>query len=254
LPTFLSASIRIYLRLIVISMELFYTDPQNINSTTAEFDRFETQHILKTLRKKKGDSINFTDGQGKLYSGIIESLRPMVKVNYSLVQELSPPSVSISLAVSFIRPTRMDFIIEKGTELGVQKFYLLTTHYSNYFTPNTLHWHKIARQAIKQSLRFFMPEIVVANSLHNFMALLPPAAVKIVFDQNAVMPLAEILYRPDSLASTKIIFLIGPEGGLTKEELDIVRDHDFQLVSLGKFRLRSETAALMAAAAGLFIK
>jgi 16S rRNA (uracil1498-N3)-methyltransferase len=235
-------------------MELFYTDPKHITGAESEFDRFESQHILKTLRKKSGDEIHFTDGQGRLYSGIIDKTRPLLKVRHALVKESAPVTVSVSLAVGFIRPARMDFIIEKGTELGVQKFYLLSTRHSNYFTPNTLRWQKIARQAIKQSLHLFLPGIVTVRSLNELIPLLPQSAVKMVFEQSAPRLLSEILSRPDSLTSTNIIFLIGPEGGLSAAEIEFVERNDFQPVSLGPYRLRTETAALLAAAAGIFIK
>jgi 16S rRNA (uracil1498-N3)-methyltransferase len=234
-------------------MELFYTDPEHITSMIAEFDRFESQHILKTLRKKAADEIHFTDGRGRLYSGIIDKTRPVLKVRHTLVKESAPAAVSISLAVGFIRPARMDFIIEKGTELGVQKFYLLSTRHSNYFTANTLRWQKIARQAIKQSLRLFLPDIIAVTSLNEFIPLLPQSSLRVVFEQSATRPLSEILCRPDSLSSANIIFLIGPEGGWSPEETEFVQRNDFQPVSLGPYRLRTETAALLAAAAGILI-
>ena len=235
-------------------MELFYTDPEHITGTDAEFDHFESQHILKTLRKKTGDEIHFTDGRGRLYSGIIDKTRPVLKVRHTLVKESAPSAVSVSLAVGFIRPARMDFIIEKGTELGVQKFYLLSTQHSNFFTANTLRWQKIARQAIKQSLHLFLPEIIAVKSLNKLIPLLPQSAVKMVFEQSAARLLSEILSRPDSLSSTIIIFLIGPEGGLSTAEIEFVQRNDFQPISLGPYRLRTETAALLAAAVGTFIK
>jgi 16S rRNA (uracil1498-N3)-methyltransferase len=235
-------------------MELFYTHPNHIDNTSAEFDRFETQHILKTLRKKKGDLIRFTDGRGRLYEGVIEKVRPVLQVHHSLLRETAAPAVSVTLAVGFIRHTRMDFIIEKGTELGVQKFYLLATLHGNYLTTNTLRWQKIARQAIKQSLRLFLPTIEVIHSLTDLIPLLPPSAFKIVLDQSAEAPLSAILYRSGWFASTNIVFLIGAEGGLSSTELEFLRRQDFHFLSLGKYRLRSETAALVAATTGLYIK
>jgi 16S rRNA (uracil1498-N3)-methyltransferase len=235
-------------------MELFYTDQEHIGSTEAEFDRFESRHILNTLRKKSGDEIQFTDGCGRLYSGIIYQTLPVLKVHHTLLQESGPAAVSVQLAIGFIRPARMDFIIEKGTELGVQKFYLLATHYSNYFTPNIRRWQKIARQAIKQSLRLFLPTIVAVKSLKDLMPMLPQPSSKIVFVQNAVMSLSEILYRSSSFLSKNVVYLIGPEGGLNPAELESVRQCDFKAVSLGNYRLRTETAALLAAAISLFIK
>jgi len=236
-------------------MELFFTTPDQIKDTIAEFDRFESQHILKTLRKKKGDSIHFTDGRGRLFSGTIMETRPLLTVRHELLKELPQPEVSIHLAVGFIRHTRLDFIIEKGTELGVQKFYLLATRHSNYFTANTIRWQKIARQAIKQSIRFFLPEISVSDSLSACLPHLPESSLKIVLEQNAGESLSEILLKANSSLYKDIIFLIGPEGGLGNEELELARSRDFKLVTLGEHRMRTETAALVAAAAaGLLLK
>jgi 16S rRNA (uracil1498-N3)-methyltransferase len=235
-------------------MELFFSTPSLIKETTAEFDRFEARHILKTLRKTKGDTLHFTDGQGRLFAGTITSTRPVLTVRHEVVKELPLPEVIIHLAVGFIRHTRLDFIIEKGTELGIQKFFLLATRHSNYYTTNTVRWQKIARQAIKQSMRLYLPEITVSDSLTAFLPRLPESSLKIVLEQNTDEPLSEILLKKDSLSYKNIIFLIGPEGGLSPEELELARSHQFKLFSVGEHRLRTETAVLAAAAvAGLFL-
>ena len=121
---------------------------------TAEFDLFESKHILKTLRKKTGENLFFTDGEGKLYKGTIIRTEPSVSVTYELVKQYLLPRPIFILGVGFIKHARMDFIIEKGTELGINKFSFFNSQYTNYYTDNISRWEKITRQAIKFKILF----------------------------------------------------------------------------------------------------
>ena len=228
-------------------MELFFTNAIDKGRSEAEFDSFESQHILKTLRKREGDSVHFTDGRGSLFQGQITTTKPVLKVQFKLVNQLPwpPPSLSI-LGLGFIRPSRLDYLIEKATELGINKFHLFSSRYTNYFTENTSRWDKITRQAIKQSQRLYQPEIRISANFDDFLKSESEITHKFLADQQSSDPMIDIL---NSLRNTNedIIFIIGPEGGFEDQELNMAKDHHYMPVKFGDKRLRTETAAISAA-------
>ena len=227
-------------------MELYFAYPQHISSTGAQFDTFETQHMLKSMRKKMGDIIYFTDGIGHLFKGEITSIKPLIKVKHQLIRKEKHHIDQIAIGVGFIRHNRMDFAIEKATELGVDYIYLVRSRYSNYFTPNSGRWEKIARQAIKQSLRLFLPQIQMISDLRHFLEQVSTFHKKYLLDQNTDIILGTILNSSEDKQGGDTVCLIGPEGGLDKDELSFAKRSGFQPVSLGRYRLRTETAVVAA--------
>jgi 16S rRNA (uracil1498-N3)-methyltransferase len=229
-------------------MELFFTKAINMSQSEAEFDSFESHHILKTMRKNEGDSIHFTDGKGRLFQGHIKNTKPILKVRYKLIDQLPwPPSSYAILGVGFIRPSRLDYLIEKATELGINKFHLYASRYTNYFTENTKRWDKIIRQAIKQSHRLYLPEITISSDFFDLLKAVSGIKHKFIADQMASMPLLEVLNSLSTNSDEDIIFIIGPEGGFDATEIKLARDNKFLPVSFGEKRLRTETAAISAA-------
>jgi 16S rRNA (uracil1498-N3)-methyltransferase len=139
-------------------------------------------------------------------------------------------------------------IIEKGTELGVNTFYLFSSKNSQYFTTNIGHWEKIARQAIKQSLRFHLPEIYPLAEFISFLESVENYQYKYLADQNASINMMKLIKDLNLNNGDKVIFAIGPEGGFTEKEIQIAQDNGFIPVSMGDYRLRTETAVLSVAA------
>jgi 16S rRNA (uracil1498-N3)-methyltransferase len=229
-------------------MELFYTNVINVNQSEAEFDSFESQHILKTMRKNEEDFIHFTDGLGRLYHGRISETKPILKVHCNLITQLKwPPPGSSVLGIGFIRHSRLDYLIEKATELGINKFYFFKSRYTNYYTDNVTRWEKITRQAIKQSNRLYLPEINFSDNFSDFLNAVSDIKHKFLADQsglNSPVEIFESLTRP---SEDDIIFVIGPEGGLDEQEIILAKNHNFVPMSFGKNRLRTETAAITAA-------
>ena len=147
-------------------MELFYVLPENIDGNYLTLDDFESQHLRTTLRKKEGDEINLTDGCGNHLTGTIRRLKPQVTVNINSKTFYKDNDPVINLGIGFIKPGRLEFVLEKGTELGVKKFHIFRSEYSSYYTDNVKRFEKVTRQAIKQSNRFYMPEIYISASLN----------------------------------------------------------------------------------------
>lgn len=235
-------------------MELFFTDAQRINANTAGFDEFESQHIRKTLRKQTGDRIDFTDGKGNLYHGIIARLYPDLLVEYDQISRMPLPQPQIFLGVGFIKHSRMDILIEKGTELGITNFYFFSSKNSNYYTENITRWTKICRQAIKQSLRYYLPCIQCFKHFTDLLTHAGAIPQKLIAHQNAAGTFTEIANSISNNSANDILILIGPEGGFTDDEIRLAHQANFVSVSFGEQRLRTETAAIAAAAGINFLR
>jgi 16S rRNA (uracil1498-N3)-methyltransferase len=231
-----------------MNRELFYSNQVDQRSKTAKFDAFESQHISKALRKTEGETIEFTDGKGNAYRGSIICSKPVVEVSFNSLDTTGQPPISDALlAVGFIRHNRMDIIIEKCTELGIHRFFLFSARYSNYFTENTSHWQKIMRQAMKQSLRYTLPEIIICATFNDFLSRTKDINNKYIAEQNAAIIHTNDMVKPESNMSNDTIFAIGPEGGFTESEQHAAHSAGYKPLSFGKHRLRTETAAIAAA-------
>jgi len=228
-------------------MELYFTNSENIKDNEAIFDAFESRHLCKTMRKRIGDTLFFTDGRGRLFQGKITEIKPNIKVHHKLVNHNNESNISLTVGVGFIRHARMDFIIEKGTELGVKKFYLVSSRNSQYYTSNMQRWEKISRQAIKQSLRFHLPDIIPLPDFDKFIKHIDSITHKFLADQDASSTLAELKNSMNLNQGDEVVFSIGPEGGFSQAELQLAKDNGFIPVSLGSHRLRTETALLSVA-------
>jgi len=223
-------------------MELFYNKDAK-EGFEVKFDKFESNHILKSMRQKIGDEIYFTNGCGSLFKGIITTIKPEVNTNCTLIKTIPPDTHKIIMAVGFIRQNRLDFLIEKITEIGVHKIVLFASQNSNYYSNNIEKFQKITRQAIKQSQRLYLPEIETINNFEKMISNYSSCKNKFVTDQFAKMSLSEITKQ--DIIQNSTIFIIGPEGGLTEDEITFAKSNGYKNILLGKYRLRTETAALV---------
>ncbi len=225
-------------------MELFYVHPENVSEMELRPDDFERKHIVSTLRKGVGDAVHFTDGQGNLYTGKISQTVPKLIVEIYQKEKKPKPAVEMVLACGFIKQNRMDFILEKGTELGVNRFLFFRSRYATYFSANTGRLQKVVRQALKQSLRFYLPEISVFPGLDDFFAFQPLAETRLLAVDSEQPLLRNVMQLEKIKLEHSVIIAIGPEGGFSAQELQQFSDNGFMGFSLGGHRLRTETAAL----------
>lgn len=225
-------------------MELFFANPQNISNTEITLDAFERKHVVQSLRKSPGEKLFVTDGQGHLYHAELISERPDVKLKICNKQDKQKNPVTISLAIGFIRPARLDFVFEKCTELGVQNFYLIRTQHCNYSSENIQRYEKITRQAIKQSQQFFLPNIVIFQSIETFIQHTSVYDQRIAAIDAEKIPLFSQLIKIRRESASSFLYIVGPEGGFSNEESTLFQENNFVAVSLGPNRLRAETAAI----------
>ncbi len=213
----------------------------------------EAKHVVRVLRMKEGDVINLMDGRGTFYLAEITTANNHHCL-YRILQEekqQQPWNGNIHLAVA---PTklndRMEWLAEKATEIGWDRVSFLDCRFSERRTIKTERIEKIVQSAVKQSHKAWMPEVCEMQSFESFLKQwgLPPGT-KDDGVQRFICHCYEgdKTHLKDALTQDKdAIVLIGPEGDFAMEEVTMAMEYGFQPVTLGKSRLRTETAALVA--------
>jgi 16S rRNA (uracil1498-N3)-methyltransferase len=225
-------------------MELFFIDKYSEGQKKITLSIEESRHVYKVLRKKTTDTIQVTDGKGTLVLTTIagEQNRQLTLAVQEFRKFPFPSENEIELGISVVRPNRMDWAIEKATELGVKKIVPLYCHHSSYRNFKLDHVKRIAISAIKQSAQVYLPEISDPMSLNEWME--SPAELPI--HCFIATPASEGIWAGKSSDKTirKYQLLIGPEGGFHSKELENTRKHSFKPLHLGPTILRTETAAI----------
>jgi len=202
-------------------------------------------HYLKdVLRIKPGDEIEILDGNGTIYSATINNIQKD-KIKLDIIRSSkseTEPAVGITLAQSLPKAKKMDFIIQKCTELGVAEIIPVITERSISKGEKTARWQKIAIEAAEQSGRASIPKVA---SLIDFKSLLKKAKefdlALIPWEMEKTNRLKTILQKS---SFRNIIMLIGPEGGFSSQEVAEAKAAGFIPISLGKRILRAETAGM----------
>lgn len=219
----------------------FFT--QEIHNQQAVFDENETRHAIQTLRYKEGDSIYFTDGLGRRYLGKIDGIKKKSFTAVIIEQETDKNPGELSLGVGLIKNTdRLEWLVEKCTELGVKQVWLLNTGNAEKRKVNLDRLHKIAVAALKQCHGYRLP-IIGTATFADMMAV--KSGNRFIGYCNKTddhtMASSELLIK-------ECLVLIGPEGDFTPKEAEQASDEGFLFLSLGPSVLRTETACMAVAA------
>ncbi|MEQ8704579.1 MAG: 16S rRNA (uracil(1498)-N(3))-methyltransferase [Phaeodactylibacter sp.] len=225
-------------------MNIFFTD--QVQGETAELPEEEARHCVQVLRFKAGDPIRFIDGQGGFYEGIVaETGKKRCRIRIvSRVGNYGQRPYRVHLAVAPTKNiSRMEWLLEKATEIGLDTFTPLLCEHSERRVLKLQRLEKIALSAAKQSVKAFLPQL---NPLVPFDAFLQQPAGEagryIAYLGNGVKGSLKQNYMPGQ----DVCLLIGPEGGFSPKEAEAAVKAGFTPVALGESRLRTETAALVA--------
>jgi 16S rRNA (uracil1498-N3)-methyltransferase len=223
-------------------LQLFFS--KAIHNNQIELDADESRH-LSVLRKQIGDTIEITDGDGNLYTCVLSSIGKKTAVATIVNCKLHTyPWQNICIVVSPTKNTdRMEWMVEKLTEIGVGEIGFVKTENSERKEIKLERLEKKAVAAIKQSLKMRLP---VLHTIQNFSTF--------ITNNKADVKLLAHCYQDEQRHSLnklvgsnkKVVLLIGPEGDFSKQELSLAHQNGFQSVELGNSRLRTETAALVA--------
>lgn len=209
----------------------------------------EHHHLVNVMRIRVGEAIEIINGKGQLAEAVLESIE---KKNSSLfvksVQTASPPSHHLILAQGMPRLNRLELIVEKGTELGMTEIWLFPAMRSEKkdFSENQLErLNTLMIAAMKQCGRLFLPKMVIMPPLKQWKDL---AIKPIFFGDTNPEALAFMSVWNQLKPSNGAIFCIGPESGLTDEEVILLQKLDAHGVKLHSNILRTETAAIVSLA------
>lgn len=224
-------------------MQLFYNPTIEPHAKTITFDREESKHISKVLRKKEGDLLMVTDGKGNRYTTEIISATPnKISAEIQKCETEKPRNYRLHLAVA---PTKMndryEWFLEKATEIGIDEITPIICNHSERKTVKLNRFERVLQSAMKQSLHYHLPQL---NPPISFSELVENAKSEQLFiahcEDQIKNPLQSML-QPKKNA----LLLIGPEGDFSSEEIAMALRNDFVPVSLGNSRLRTETAAIV---------
>lgn len=234
-------------------MRLFFVDPDIWSGRWVTIEGEDVHHIRRVLRLKAGDLISVADGQGRVSRVRIEELGPET-LEGSVVEEARPPfesGPSITLAQGLPKGRKMELILQKSVELGVERIVPLATARTvvrlegRRAAERLERWRRIAREAAKQCRRSFLPEVSDPMSFDTFLEELGAPLqdqARLLLWEEASHPLKEVLASLEAPAS--IVCIVGPEGGIDADEAARAADSGFSLASLGPRILRTETAPL----------
>jgi 16S rRNA (uracil1498-N3)-methyltransferase len=238
-----------------------YIDGELSPGSIVDLAKDTASHLAKVLRARSGDQIVLFNGDGREFSGAIEAVRGS-RVSASIgaartVDRESP--LKITLVQCVPRGDRMDFIVQKATELGVARIVPVLSQRSvvrldeGQAASKQAHWQAVAVSACEQCGRNRLPSIESAQSLLNYLGAMAPLGAAGA-DLRLVLEPERAEQAPGTLRSSQLggdafsiaAIAIGPEGGFAPEELEAFDLSSFSRASLGPRVLRTETAAISA--------
>ena len=230
-------------------LEYFYAPPGAISAGVVRIDGDEFAHLSHVMRRKPGDVIGVSDGAGTAYTAEITSIEKRMAIasirsTHPMLHESA--SIVVLAAALLKNPSRFDFLIEKATEIGVRTIIPLLTERTIPHHARTDRWQKLALAAMKQSGRCILPEVHAPMTFDEMIL----QAHRLAERQWLLHEAAEgaMTESGEATVAGPHLVVIGPEGGFTDEEVRQATEGGFAAIRLGTRRLRSETAAVAAAA------
>ncbi|MBI4774947.1 MAG: 16S rRNA (uracil(1498)-N(3))-methyltransferase [Deltaproteobacteria bacterium] len=231
----------------------FFAPPDRIQSGWATLEGSEAHHLRVTLRIKSGTEILILDGEGGAYEGLVEETgKDRIRVRLIGRRRVDTESqLDLGLALAMIRNEKMKWILQKATELGVSEI-------KPFYTPRSVvlsgkdgsHWlersQRILIEALKQCGRVRLPRLSPPVDFNTFLSEVSATHHGILLWEKPCTPFKEVLeaVSPES----RIMLVVGPEGGFDTEEVAAAARMGFATAHLGSRVLRAETAALSAMA------
>ncbi|MGD1009931.1 MAG: RsmE family RNA methyltransferase [Candidatus Aminicenantales bacterium] len=212
----------------------------------------EHRHLAKAARIKEGDQVRLFDGGGRRVLGRVQSVkrdRTVVEILERADAEAS--RVKLALAQGLLQAKKMEFILQKASEIGISDFIPLETARSlkasvEREARKAERWARIAREATKQSKGWAAPAVHPAERLEDILAR-PGDGLRLFLSENGGKPLKDFLLEAEKKGgppAPAVTVFVGPEGGWTEGEERAFREAGCEAASLGRRILKAETAAI----------
>ncbi|KAB1071922.1 16S rRNA (uracil(1498)-N(3))-methyltransferase [Tamlana haliotis] len=225
-------------------MQLFYNPDISEISTQLLFDKTESRHIVKVLRKTVGDTLHITNGKGWIFTA--ELVTPNINkcmANIISKEQQKPRNFNLHLAVA---PTKMndryEWFLEKATEIGIESITPIICDHSERKVVKTDRFDRILQSAMKQSLNAYLPQLNAPVNFKDFIEQDFSGQLFIAHCEETQKKSLKQALAP----KIDVTILIGPEGDFSPKEIDLALENKFIPVTLGTTRLRTETAAIVA--------
>lgn len=240
-------------------MHRFFVAPELVQQLDARMTlpKELAHQVRDVLHLQVGEQIVLLDNSGDEIPATVASVSKSA-VDVRLLERRagkSESNVRIILCQGLLKSARFEWILEKGTELGVSTFAPILCRRSmagleDAGTSKIQRWQRIITEAAEQSGRARLPELLPIRPLKDALSNIPPGALALMpWEEERAVLLRDVLKSSSSLT---VVLFIGPEGGLTADEVKLARQHGVQIVSLGPRILRAETAALAAVASVMY--
>ena len=206
----------------------------------------EAKHMSKVLRLAVGDSVEVCDGSGFTFPGTISSITKNeveIALGEGMADE-SEPSTKVYLFAGLSKGAKMELVIQKSVELGVTEVVPVETEFAVAKEGKPERWQRIAFEAAKQCKRPTVPKVSEVLSFKQAVEMMKTLDVSLcAYEKEDKTGITEALNSVPSCKTCGIF--VGPEGGFSEKEIEILSGENIPTVSLGKRILRTETAAIV---------
>jgi 16S rRNA (uracil1498-N3)-methyltransferase len=212
----------------------------------------DRKYVGSVLRLAEGDPILLFNGSGREGEGIIDHLNDKeVSVKILRAWPVSPKKMAITLAQSLPKSGKMDFILQKATELGIHRIIPFVSRRSvpkldrDKAAAKQSRWQKIVMEAARQCRSAHIPEVNPVVSFAEMLEQAPEGSLRIIFwEEETVADIKGLLGHDRTEKGNACFIVVGPEGGFTADEVMTAKDMGFLPASLGRHILKTDTAAL----------
>ncbi len=201
------------------------------------------RHLFLVLRLTAGDKIHLFDGAGRVATALLTADSSVELLD---VKSYPAPLCRLTLIQGLPKGDKLELVLQKGTELGVNAFRLVAMERSvGQLKPERkqkrlARWQKIVQEAARQSRQYYLPDLSIEVSLDDVLTAVD-ADLKLLLWEESTLPLNDVLPRR---APQHVAVVVGPEGGVSQQEAALAKAAGFQPVSLGPRIMRTETAGL----------
>ncbi|CAB1240538.1 16S rRNA (uracil(1498)-N(3))-methyltransferase [Clostridium sp. MT-14] len=238
-------------------MNKFFVPEQDIHCNTAFIKGDDVKHINKVLRLQCGDKVNINNCDGKEFLGTIESVE-RESVTVKIIEEIelcNESPVKMYLFQALPKSSKMDLIVQKATEIGAYEITPVITRrvvVKVDFTQSKKaeRWNKIAKEACKQCKRSRIPVVDRPIDFKGLLqSLVPMDLIFVPYENEKNLGIRNVIDSIDNRDTIKkVAVVIGPEGGFEENEIELLKNMNSHIVTLGPRIFRTETAGFVSLA------